>query len=988
MWAMPLTLVLGPANSAKAGKVLGACAAAADQDALLVVPTRRDVAWYGRELAARGAVLGGAVVTFRGLVEEIAQRTGYRPARCSALQRERLLRRALARAELTVAKRSVGAPGFPRAAWGLISELERSLISPADFASALGGWARADQGRRNYARDLRALYEGYSTELQRRGRVDGELLAWRAVDALAASPGAWGAAPVFVYGFDDLTPAERYALETLAGPAGAPVTVSLTWEPERAALAARSDAVDALRAQSVQTLELPAVAEHYADPARRPLHHLERHLFEPGPAQRIDPGDSIRLLEAGGARAEAELVAAEVLRLLEAGVPAGEIAVVYRSLRHAGALVERVFGEFGIPTALERDVPLSHTPLGRGVLALAKCAWLDGTAGDLISYLRTPGLFSKPEVADRIEAVARRDGLRSAAEVAAVSRLRLAEIEVLRRSADPGVELGRQARRMFASHRRGLAPVLDRREELDALALAVLLRALTELAELGERPSGAELVEVLEALTVPVEQPGFGDAVVVAEPLEIRARRFRAVFVCGLQENAFPRAGVPDPFLPDELRRQLRSQEGQALPLRLHEDALEQERYLFYACVSRATEQVVLSYRSSDEEGNIELRSPFIEDVAELLDEEWTARRKRRLLDDVVWPATEAPTMRERARADAAAAAASPGDAVPGDPDAARGEDLPAYRLGETALGHVRHCELVSAGALESYGDCPMKWLVERELQPKRFEPKYDAMVRGEVVHQVLEQLFSLLAGRITEHSLPRARRLVAGLLQEAAGLVGVGRAEAVRVGMLRAIEADLDRYLEAEAESGGEWPAEALELRFGFGEEDPESLPALELGAGAVRVRGVIDRVDVEPSSEKGGKSAPARRAIVRDYKTGGTRPEYQGAHWTGDRRLQVPLYMLAVHQLLGLEPVAGFYQPLGGDDLRPRGAFLEDTPVGDQVLSNDARTPEEFEATLADAAERATALALRLRSGELTPQPETCSRFGCSYPGICRAT
>ncbi len=977
---MPLTLVLGPANSAKAGEVLGACAAAADRDAMLVVPTRRDVAWYGRELAARGAVLGGAVVTFRGLVEEVARRTGYRPRRLSALQRDRLLRRALARAELTVAKRSVGAPGFPRAAWGLISELERSLIAPGEFSAALRAWAGSDGRRRDYGRDLAALYEGYSAELRRRGRVDGELFAWRAVDALAASPEAWGATPVFVYGFDDLTAAERYALETLAGPAGAPVTVSLTWEPERAALTARGDAVEALRARAARVIELPAVAEHYSAVARRALHHLERHLFEPDPVRRIDPGESIRLLESGGARAEAELVAAEVVALLGAGVPAGEIAVVYRSLRRPGALVERVFGEFGIPITLEQEVPLSHTPLGRGVLALARCAWLDGSAADLLGYLRTPGLLSKLEVADHVEAVARREGLRSAAEVAAISDLRLAEIEVLRRSADPGQELGRQARRVFASHRHGLAPVLDRREELDARALAVLLHALSELAELGESPAGAELVEVLERLTVPVEQTGFGDAVVVAEPLEIRARRFRVVFVCGLQENAFPRAGAPDPFLPDELRRELRSEDGEALRLRLHEDALEQERYLFYACVSRATEQVVLSYRSSDEEGNIELPSPFLEDVAELLEEGWMGRRRRRLLDDVVWPGNEAPSARERARAEAVAAT--------GEEEAAAGtvEDPLAYRLGETALGHVRHCELVSANALETYGDCPMKWLVERELRPKAFEPKFDAMVRGEVVHQVLEQLLRRLGGWITEASLPQARRLVAELLQEHGPAVGVGRAEAVRMGLLRAIEADLDRYLTAEAASGGEWPAEALELRFGFGDEDPESLPALELGAGAVRVRGVIDRVDLEPPPGD-GEPAAGRRAVVRDYKTGGTRPEYQGAHWSSDRRLQVPLYMLAVRELLGLEPVAGFYQPLGGDDLRPRGAFLEEAPVGSDVLSNDARTPEELEATLTDAAERATALALRLRAGELRPQPETCSRFGCAFPGICRA-
>ena len=87
---MPLTLVLGPANSAKAGEVLGAYAPAAQRGALLVVPTAPDAAHYARELAAAGAVLG-SVLTFRGLAREIARRAGYGGRRLSALQRERVL---------------------------------------------------------------------------------------------------------------------------------------------------------------------------------------------------------------------------------------------------------------------------------------------------------------------------------------------------------------------------------------------------------------------------------------------------------------------------------------------------------------------------------------------------------------------------------------------------------------------------------------------------------------------------------------------------------------------------------------------------------------------------------------------------------------------------------------------------------------------------------------------------------------------------------
>ena len=154
--------------------------------------------------------------------------------------------------------------------------------------------------------------------------------------------------PVFFYGFDDLTRLERDAVETLARIAGAEVTVSLTYEAGRAALRARAEVVAELAPLADEVKELPARDEHYAPSARAALHHLERQLFEPAP-ERLDPGPAVSLLEAGGARAEAELVAGEILALLRAGVPGEEIAVVYRALGPAAALVARVFTQYGIP---------------------------------------------------------------------------------------------------------------------------------------------------------------------------------------------------------------------------------------------------------------------------------------------------------------------------------------------------------------------------------------------------------------------------------------------------------------------------------------------------------------------------------------------------------------------------------------------------------------------------------------------------------------
>jgi RecB family exonuclease len=202
---------------------------------------------------------------------------------------------------------------------------------------------------------------------------------------------------------------------------------------------------------------------------------------------------------------------------------------------------------------------------------------------------------------------------------------------------------------------------------------------------------------------------------------------------------------------------------------------------------------------------------------------------------------------------------------------------------------------------------------------------------------------------------------------------------EAVRAGALRAVEADLRRYLDHEAAQGSAWHPQGLEWRFGFQEEDESSLPALVLGEGedAVRVRGVIDRVDVDG----------AGHAIVRDYKSGAPAANWPVARWGLERRLQVALYMLVVRELADLDPVAGIYQPLRGEDLRARGVFVDGTPLGPEMHDRDARSPQELDAELADAAERATVLAARLRAGEITPCPQTCSRDGCAHPAICRS-
>ena len=277
---------------------------------------------------------------------EVGRRAQLHVTVATGVQRERLLAWAVRETPLRALARSAESPGFVSALGRLVAELHRELVEPDRLARALP---------EGYGREIAALYGTYRRALERAGRMDAELRAWRALDALRAAPGRWGETPVFLYGFDDLTTLQRDAVDTLARVAGAQVALSLPYEAGRVAFAGRATTFEELRPIATELVELPERADYYA---HRALHELERGLFEAPGAAPLDPGGAVRLLEAGGERAEVELVGAEVLDLLAEGVPAEEVAVVFRTPARAAPLVEQVFGALGIPFTMHRSILL------------------------------------------------------------------------------------------------------------------------------------------------------------------------------------------------------------------------------------------------------------------------------------------------------------------------------------------------------------------------------------------------------------------------------------------------------------------------------------------------------------------------------------------------------------------------------------------------------------------------------------------------------
>jgi ATP-dependent helicase/DNAse subunit B len=354
--------------------------------------------------------------------------------------------------------------------------------------------------------------------------------------------------------------------------------------------------------------------------------------------------------------------------------------------------------------------------------------------------------------------------------------------------------------------------------------------------------------------------------------------------------------------------------------------------------------------------------SLFLADVRDLFGPELWTGREQRALGAADWPAGGAPSERQRRRGAAAARA-------------------PAA---EAAIAPLRHPEVLaalegratwSASALEQWASCPVKWFVERHLDPEALEPDPEALRRGGLAHGVLEDVLRALRDRgvaLVPERLPEARRLLHEALARRAEGARLSVSPERRRSQLRRLEADLLRYVEFAAHDDAGWLPEHFELTFG---SEQDGLGPVALAGGSLMLRGRIDRVDVDPA---GG------RAIVVDYKGRSAPPQ---ARWVQDGRLQVGLYVLALEQLLGVRAVGGLYQPLGAEDSRPRGLVLAGEDPGRTTVNRDRVDEAAFSDVLRAVEEAAVRAVTELRAGALEPRPASCAwRGGCAYPSICR--
>ncbi|GAA2647224.1 RecB family exonuclease [Streptomyces vastus] len=239
---------------------------------------------------------------------------------------------------------------------------------------------------------------------------------------------------------------------------------------------------------------------------------------------------------------------------------------------------------------------------------------------------------------------------------------------------------------------------------------------------------------------------------------------------------------------------------------------------------------------------------------------------------------------------------------------------------------------------------CPL--LYRFRVIDKLPEKPSEAATRGTLVHSVLERLFDAPA---TERTVPRAKSLIPGQWDR-----------------LRTAKPELaELFTDADEQAAGErlarWLAEAEQLvERWFTLEDPTRLEPAErelfveaqLESG-LKLRGIIDRVDVAPTGE----------VRIVDYKTGkAPRPEYaEGALF------QMKFYALVVWRLKKVVPRRLQLVYLGSGDVM----------TYDPVVADLERVERKLHA-LWDAIRLAT------ETGDWRPRPTKLCGW-CDHQAVC---
>ncbi|UPT74713.1 MAG: PD-(D/E)XK nuclease family protein [Elusimicrobiota bacterium] len=510
-------------------------------------------------------------------------------------------------------------------------------VNSRQIAEHFGSTLIRDEEEAARLNDLLALLALYEKELGRLGVLAPSALVKAAAEAAPGSALLSGFREIHYYGFYDLTGLQLDFFEAVTS--ARPSRLYFPYRKGHPAFRFSDELFE-------QRLSGRPVEE--VNGGKTALGESLEALFDPARPPSMADG-TIQLVSASGARDEAWAAAKETLRLLEAGVPAHEIAVIARSLEPYRPALAEAFAAEGLPLDLSCGEPVLRHPAAKAALDLLTLSERDFPARTIEDLAGSPYFSAAtPKRAARWRRLVDGLGIRAGwlqwrgklePRVGADVELRPRRVkEGLPGEAIPAEDVGalwtfvlalktalnappaqwsvraEQARRILSVH---LAlpekPTPAERDAFDAVETA-----LAELAGFDRLASDCTWEAFLDAferkLTRAVRDAGSGKLSIRAmDAMDARGHRFSAVVLIGLKEKLFPRQVLEDPLLRDAARAALRHPAGYWIGRKAA--GHEEERLLFYLTVSSAKERLVLIYPRSDEAGKASVPSTYLREL-------------------------------------------------------------------------------------------------------------------------------------------------------------------------------------------------------------------------------------------------------------------------------------------------------------------------------------------------------------------------------------
>jgi len=448
---------------------------------------------------------------------------------------------------------------------------------------------------------------------------------------------------IWIYGYDSFAP-KTLALVGQLMKAADDVNLVLTWDEN-----SRDAEIFELTSMVMRNVEKIAEsegvdhrreaipAEYELEDLKKSIAHVEKELYAL-PSRRTMETDGVTLVEAAGIYNEAESAAAYVLHLIrDKGLRYKDIRLVCNDMETRGAILERVFNEYGIEVFSDTKRDILTNPIVQYITSLIDVVIEKYSTEALMSMLKSGfGDLTAEELADlenycikyKIKGTMwkkpfRRGKVEYGEELERIEELRqravkgLDALEEIFKAQDTEQflkdfygyiceDLGLQQRTLDFITKQEERELFDLADET-AQVWENVSRIFQQIYEImgHKRFNANEFRDILLAGLGQVEigvLPPTEDGLVLGNIQRSRSSRVKALVVVGANEGILPQEKPTQGLFSAEEREAFR-EDGKEL-CKVDSVRFMEEKLAIYRTLSSATDYLWVSYSLSDEEGN------------------------------------------------------------------------------------------------------------------------------------------------------------------------------------------------------------------------------------------------------------------------------------------------------------------------------------------------------------------------------------------------